>query len=100
MLAQSGGDVGMGGGVDVGIYSQRNSRLDATPGRERIDQRQFRFRFAVEAFDLVLERVVDFLRCFSDAGEDDGGWTGAGFQCAEQLAARDDVKARARSGEQ
>ena len=90
----------MRGGVDIGIHAQRNARLDAAAGGQRIDQRQLGFGFAVEAFDLVLERVVDLLRSFADAGEDDGPRIGAGFQHAKQLAAGNDVESRAGFGEQ
>src|SRR5579863_1452513 len=90
----------MGGGVDVRVHAQCNTGLEATPGRQGIDQRELGFGFAVETFDLVFERVVDLLRGLADAGKNDGRRVCASLQRAKQLAAGDDVEARARLDQQ
>src|SRR3984957_10257153 len=100
MIAQSGGNVGMRRGVDVGIHAQRNARLDAAPGGERINQRQFGLRLAVETLDVVFERVVDLLRLLADARKDDSPRIRASIQRTEQLTAGYNVEARAGFAEQ
>ena len=100
VFAEAGGDVGMRGGVDVGIHAQRHARLHAAAGGQCIDQRQLGFRFAIEAADIVLERVVDFLRGFPTPEKTTLRGIAAGFENAEQFAAGDDVESRAGIREQ
>ena len=60
--------------------------------RQGVDQRQFRFRFAVENEDAGFESRVDFGRGFADAREDDLLRIAAGFEHAEELASGNDVE--------
>ena len=73
VLAQAGGDVGVRGGVDVRVDAQGHARLHAAARRQRVEQRQFGFGFAVEAVDALVERVLDLVGGLADAGEDDAG---------------------------
>jgi len=61
----------MRGGIDIGFT--RNATRAWMPRRAASESisASSGSELAVEAFDLVLERVVDFLRSFADAGEDD-----------------------------
>ena len=95
MRQAAGGDVGVRRGVDIGIYAHRHPRLHAVAMCQRVDQRQFGLRFAVENEDAGFESGVDFGRGFADAGEDDFLGIAAGFQDAEELASGDDVESGA-----
>jgi hypothetical protein len=65
-----------------------------------VDQRDLGFRFAVEAEDAALHRVLDLVSGLADPGEDHFLRIAARFQHAEQFAAGDDVEPRSRFGQQ
>src|SRR4029077_2769044 len=67
MFPQPCGYIWMSGRVDVRVYAHRYTSLYAAPCRQRIQQSQLRFGLAVEAPNLMLQRVVEFLRGLADA---------------------------------
>src|SRR5262249_1711950 len=69
-------------------------------GRHCVDQGQLRLRLAVEAVDAAGEGVLHLVRRLTDAGENDLSRIAAGLENAVQLAAGNDVEARARLGQQ
>src|SRR5438067_371788 len=60
VFAPPGGDVTMSSGIDVGIYPERDRRLDAFAPRNAIDPLQLRFALDVETQDAFGERILDF----------------------------------------
>ena len=60
---------------------------------------QFLFGLDVEHQNPRVERILDFLLLFADAGENDFLRIGADFEGAKQLAARDDIETAALFGE-
>src|ERR1035438_8873372 len=90
----------MRGCVHIGVHAKGDTRLASASCRERIDQSQFGFRLAIEASDVLFERVIQLSRGFSDAGEDNFSGITAGLEDAEQLATGNDVEARARVGQE
>ena len=100
VIAKAGGDIGVGLGVDVGVDADGDTGLDAETGGDGIDEREFRFRFAVEAVDAARESVFDLFAGFADAGEDHLFRAAAGAEDAVEFAAGDDVEAGAFGGEE
>ena len=90
----------MGGGVHVGVHADGKAGLHAAARGHGVDQRQFRFRLAIEAVDAARERVFHFGRGLAHAGENHLGRIAAGLEHAKQFAAGNDVEARAGFGQQ
>ena len=63
--------------------------------RQRVDQRQFRLRFAIEVLTSRRQRLVDLAARFPDSRKNHRLRIAAGLQHAIQLAAGNDVEARA-----
>ena len=82
-------------GIHIGIHANGESGLNAAARRHGIDQRQLRFRLAIEAVNAAGQRVFDFAGGLAHAGEDHPRWVAAGLQHAKQFAAGNDVEARA-----
>ena len=94
VFPQPGGDVRMGGGIDVRVHAERNARLHAAARGQRFDQNQLRFGLAIEAVDAALKRVFDLVGGLAYARKYHLGRIAAGFQHPEQFSARYDVEAR------
>ena len=60
VLAETGGDVGMGNSVDIGIDAQGDGCRLALRRSQAGDGFEFGFGFAVEAVDAFVESVLDF----------------------------------------
>ena len=86
--------------VHVGIDADGEAGLLAEARRLGVDQREFRFGFAVEAVDAAFQRVFHFGGGLADAGEDDLRGVAAGLKDAIEFAAGDDVETRAGLGEE
>ncbi len=100
VLAEAGGDVGMGGGVHIRVDANRKAGFDAAPRRHGVEQRQLGFGFAVETVNAVAERVLDFRGGLAHARKHDSRRVSAGGQHARQLAARNDVETGSGFGQQ
>ena len=98
VVAQAGGDVGVGLGIDVGVDAQRDRRDVAADGGDGFDAVDFGQALDVEAFDAGFEGVADFVAAFADAGKHGFGRVAAGGNHARQLAAGNDVEAAAQFG--
>ena len=97
VLPQSGGYVGMRAGIHVRIDAQcHRSGQAAVPGHF-IQPVELAFRFDIEAADADLQRPVNFIGAFPDAGEHHACRIAAGHQDALQFAHRDNVKSGAES---
>ena len=59
----------MGAGIHVGIYPHGNRRAHAFVPGDAIDPFQFGFALDIETEDAFVERVLNFLTRFADAGE-------------------------------
>ena len=96
VLAQAGGDVGMGLGEDVGIDAESEAGLELELCGARGEQIELGFALHVELENAGFERVVDLRRGFAHAGEDDAidGFGRCGENALE-FAAGDDVKSGA-----
>ncbi len=97
VLAQAGGDVGMGLGEDVGIDAQGKARLASSAWpRARASSSSSASLSTLNSRMPALERQVDLRGGLAHAGEDHAAHSlGRGGQHALQLAAGDDVEARA-----
>ena len=100
VLAQAGGDVGVGARVDVGVHAQRDRRPPSERTGDLVQPPQLALRFDVEAAHADLERALHLRARLADAGEHDPRGVAAGGQHPFELAARHDVEARAAPGEQ
>ena len=100
VLAQAGRDVGVRGRRRRRDSRGWRCRPCASASGHWIDHREFGFRFAIEAVNAVFQRVLNFRGGFADAGKDHLSGIAAGLQDAIQFAARHDVEAGARFGEQ
>ena len=100
VVAEAGGDVGVGGGVDVWVDAEGDAGGFVVAGGDGADELEFGFAFAVEGVDAGGEGVFDLVTGFADAGEDDFGGVAAGLEDAEEFAAGDDVKAGTGIGEE
>ncbi len=94
VLAEAGGDVGVGFGEDVGVDAEGEASDFAegfSAGGEKVE---FGFGFDVEEEDVGTESGVNLPKLFADAGEDDFFEGGSmSFADALELAAGDDVEA-------
>jgi len=100
VLAQARRNVGVSRRVDIGIHADRKTGGNTQPRGHGVEQRQFRFRLAVEAVNAAGERVLHLGGGFSDARKHHLGGIAACLENPEQLAARDDVEARPGLGQQ
>jgi hypothetical protein len=97
VVAQAGGDVGVGAGVDVGVDAQADRRRAAHGGGHVRQAAQFRFALDVEAPHADGQRLLHLGACLADAREHDLPGLAAGGQHTVEFAARDDVEAAART---
>ena len=97
VLAQAGGNVRMGVGVDIGVQAHRHRRDFARFRGRGADAMQLVFRFDVEAGDAGRQRFADFPVLLADAGENGFVGGAAGRQHAPQFAAGHDVKTAAQA---
>ena len=94
VLAEAGGDVGVGFGEDVGVDAEGEAGDLAEGFGAGGEEVEFGFGFDVEEEDVGVEGGVDLPDLFAYAGEDDffeGGLVG--FADALEFAAGDDVEA-------
>ena len=101
VLAEAGGDVGMGFRENIRIDAKREAGFAATAGSAGGQQFQFILAFDVEGKDVGFQCAVDFLNGFAGAGKDDAAssrWGGG--EDALEFAARYDVKTRTLGCEQ
>ena len=78
----------------------REAGLHAEARGHGVDQREFRFRLAIEAVNAAGERVFHLGRGLTDTGEDHLRRVAAGLQYAIQLTAGNDIESRARLRQQ
>lgn len=71
ILVQTGRNLGMGMGIDVGVDAEGHGGYDAHLGGEGVDDFQFGQTFHIEAADAGLERGANLLVRFTYAGKDD-----------------------------
>ena len=100
VLAQAGGDVGMGVGKDVGVYAQRKARLRLSLRARAASSSSSASLSTLNSRMPDVEREVDLRGRLAYAGENHpAGSLGGGGQDALQLAAGDDVEARSAIGQ-
>ncbi len=90
----------MGSGIEVGIDSQTDRRLELSGACDFGDAGKFGTRFDIEHQDAGVQRRANFLVGFADPGEHDLFGIRSGPQTAHQLAHRHDVESRAHRTEQ
>ena len=73
VLAEAGGDVGVGFGEDVGVDAEGEARLFAKGGGASGEEVELLRGFDVEEEDVGLEGGVDLPGLLADTGEDDAG---------------------------
>ena len=88
----------MSGRVHIGIDADGEAGLFAEASRLGVDQREFRLGFAIETVYAAFQSIFHFRGGFADAGKHDLRRVSARLQDAVQLAAGDDVEARAGLG--
>ena len=98
-LFHAGGNIRMGLRIDIGIDAQTDRRFFADAGGDFVERGQFLVGLDVEHQDAGVERILDFVLLFADAGKNDFLGIAAGFERAEQLAAGDDIETAALFGE-
>ena len=94
VLAEAGGDVGVGFGEDVGVDAEGEAGDFAEGFGAGGEEMELGFGLYVEEEDVGVEGGVDLPDLLADAGEDDffeGGFVG--FADALEFAAGDDVEA-------
>ena len=100
VLLQARRDVGMRARVDVGVDAQGDPRPPSRGARGRVgDALDLPLRLRVESQEARLDAGADLLVRLPDAGEDDPLGRESAFEAGAQLAARDDIRARAERGE-
>ena len=87
-------------GIDVGVDAQRDGRAAPQAAGHCGDALELGFRFDVDAENPVRERGLDLGRALADAREQHARGSAAGGEHALELAARDDVEARAQARQQ
>ena len=101
VLAQAGGDVGMGFREHIGVDAKSEASLVLELCGARGEQIELGFALHVEFENSGLEGVVDLGLSFAHAGEDDTiNRFGRGGEDAVELATGDNVKAGAVRGQQ
>ena len=99
VTAPSGGDVGVGAGVDVGIDPDRHRRPLSPLHGDLVQQLQFGPGLDVDLQDAEIERQAQFPRGLADPGEDDLLGRDPRGQGPLQLAFGDHVGAAAQGGQ-
>src|SRR6266550_5225 len=94
-FAESGGDVRMRPGIDVGIYPKANGCDAPHPMRDGSKQRKLGRRFDVEAEDVRRERSLHFGFGLANARKYDMARVAAGRNDARQFACGHDVETAA-----
>ena len=94
---ESRGDIGMGARVDVRVDAQRHRRDLAHRARDGVQPLDLGIALDVEAADAGGERGAHLRFRLADAGEDDAVGPSARREHARELAAGDDVEARAQA---
>ena len=98
-VAESGGDMRVDTGINVGIDAHGNVRLNAETFRDGMNAVEFSGRLDVEALDSGAKRERDVGDRLPDAGEDDLLRISARFERTEYFAAAHAVEARALTGD-
>ena len=80
--------------INIGIDPQCDRRAFPFVAGDLVDVVQFRLALHVEAEDVLIERILDFLLRFSDSGESSFGVIASGIHNPKQLATGDDVESR------
>ena len=91
----AGGDVFVGVGVDIGVDAHGNRRFHTHFPGNAVDGAQLVLTLAVEAVDVLLQRIADLRLGLADPGVGAEGGVAPGVDDAPQLAARHDVEADA-----
>src|SRR6476646_3887177 len=97
ILAQAGGNVRMGTRVDIGIDAQRDRRAPTQAPRHTLDARELGLGFNVDTAHALLQRELDLGFALAHAREKRPARLAAGGEHTHELAARDDVEARAKT---
>ena len=69
VFAFTGGDVLVCRNIDIGIDAQRNRRARIFGSGDLVDVGELRFALGVYAANALLQRVLDLLARFADAGK-------------------------------
>ena len=99
VFAFSSGDELVRLGIDIRIHADGDRGFHAERTGDFVDALEFSLALDIEGINALAERVGDFLAGLADTGKSAAVSAGAGFENAEQLAARDDVESRAEPGE-
>ena len=78
VLAQAGRDIGMSSGVDIGVHAKCDGRALAHFSGDTRDAVDFRFRLAVEAVDILVERKAYFIAGLAYTGKNNFARVGTG----------------------
>ena len=100
VLLPAGRNLGVGMGVDIRVYPDRDPRDPAPRTGDFAQPAQLRHRLDIDLMDAGIERRCHLGRRFADPGEDDPLGRHAGGERAAQLPLRDDVGTRAEAGEE
>ena len=100
VLAFSGGDEFVGLRVHIGVHADGDGGAQAEFAGDGVDALEFGLAFDIEGEDAFAQGVGDFLAGLPDAGEGAAAGLPAGFQHAEEFAARDDVETGAEPREE
>jgi hypothetical protein len=97
---EPGGDVAVRLGIDVGVDAHGEGRANAERAADTVEQPKLGLALDVEHQDARLESCPQLVFALADAREDDLAQVAARGAHPLQLADRDDVEARALTGEQ
>src|SRR4026209_648896 len=92
VLAQAGGNVGLGTRVDVGIDAQRDRRAPAKAARYLVNAGELGLGFNVDTADALLQRELDLGFALAHTREKRLARVAAGGEHARELSAGDDVE--------
>ena len=96
---QTGGDIGMRAGVDIGIDAQRNGS-DATPlPRDVVDSFEFRFRLDIETANAGVERLPDLPGALARTGKNRLARIASRGEHTLKFASRNDIETAAKPRE-
>ena len=94
----TGGGVGMGPGINIGIYTQRGFHPFIVLSGQSDEVFQFRFGFNIEIPHTGIHGLDDLNICFAHPGINDFACIRTGLLCPEKLPAADNIKSTTRLG--